>query len=118
MDLFLLIFQSLHNKKSLVLSFRFLEPDKRARIGLQCSDNYRAKHLNNTYILKNDTSNLSPGLQIQNVHFVLSLKPALNSICQVIKRPFPVNYHNIIILSRLQKCIETPQMHKVSRDKV
>lgn len=45
MDLFLLIFQSPPLQKNpLVLSFRFLDPDKRAWVGLQCSDNYRAKH--------------------------------------------------------------------------
>lgn len=109
MDLFLQSSQL----KSLVLSFRFLEPDKRAGIGLQSSDNYRAKHLNNTYILKSVTFNLSPRLQIQNFHFGLSLKRALNNICQVINRLFPVNYH-IIILSKLAKCMET---HKMSRDK-
>lgn len=113
MDLFLQSSQL----KSLVLSFRFLEPDKRAGIGLQCSDNYRAKHLNNTYILKSVTSDLSPRLQIQNFHFGLSLKRALNNICQVINRLFPVNDHDIIILSRLPKCTETPEMHKMSRDK-
>lgn len=29
-----------------------------------------------------------------------------------------MNYHDIIVLSRLQKCLETPQMHKVSRDEM
>lgn len=98
--------------KGLVLSFRFLDADKRAWISPQSGDNYRAKWLNNTYILKCVTFVSEPGPQIQIFALVFLLIRVLNNVCQVINRAFPVKYHDSRKLSRLQKRPKRPEMHE------
>lgn len=103
--------------RGLVLSFRFLDADKRAWVGLQSGNNYRAvviRTVKSHIYFKMCHIWFGARVTATNFHFGKSLICPLNNICQVINRAFPVNYHGSKKLLRLQKSLKRSEMYKQS----